>query len=250
MRTLTDRVLDSRCPCPVGAAGFLLVELLLGLAALGILAAAVVAVLTATSRVATRAAQSLMAGRTVWSLQVFLQEELRDASLGDVTMVTPTRITLARPIGDAMVCAASDSGVLVADSSWAGTRMPEAGRDDAWLLADPGSATWQAIAVVAITGDRCPGSNAPAIRLSLATPVSSAAVVRIMEPVLLSAYRSGIADWFGLTAGSPGSVVQPFAGPLTPGTTRWTLYPDRLETALQPDGAPATAITLPLGAGP
>ena len=54
-----------------------------------------------------------------------------------------------------------------------------------------------------------------------------------MEPVELSAYRSGAADWFGLTPASRLSAVQPFAGPLVPGTTRWTLlrWPTRDGTA-------------------
>jgi hypothetical protein len=71
-----------------------------------------------------------------------------------------------------------------------------------------------------------------------------------MEPVELSAYRSGIADWFGLTPAKHTAAVQPFAGPLTPGTARWVLYADRLETAVQPNGAAATIVRIPLAAGP
>jgi type II secretory pathway pseudopilin PulG len=224
-----------------------LVELLLGLAVLGIVASAVTAVVRGVSHVAANTTQSLVAGRAAGSLQGFLQQELRDAVRGDVTAMAPTRIALERPVGDAMVCAVAGSTVLVADSAWTGTRQPQPGRDEAWLLIDPVIEVWQATAIVGVALDRCPGNNAPALRLALAVPAADAIIVRIMEPVELSAYRSGVADWFGLTPGNHLSAVQPFAGPLTPGTTQWLLYADRLETRLQPRGAPAITVTTPLG---
>jgi prepilin-type N-terminal cleavage/methylation domain-containing protein len=229
---------------------FTLVELLLGLTVLGILAGAAAAVVTGASRVATRVTRSLVAGRALQSLQIFLRQELRDETNADVAVMAPTRIALARPIGEAMVCAASDAAILVADSAWTGTRRPEPGRDEAWLLVDAVAEVWQVTAVVAVAADQCPADQSPAIRLSLSAPATGTVVVRVMEPVELNAYRSGVADWFGLRPAGLGAVVQPFAGPLTPGTVRWVLYTDHLETAVQPNGAPATVVRIPLGTGP
>jgi prepilin-type N-terminal cleavage/methylation domain-containing protein len=226
--------------------GFTLVELLLGLIVLGILAGTVTAVVHGAARVSARALQSLLARRTVGSLQGFLQQELRDAVESDVTVLAPTRVALPRPIGDAMVCAAGGMVVLVPDSGWSGSRRPEPGRDEAWLLIDPLTDAWQTAAITDVAADRCPAGNAPALRLSLAASATGAVVVRIMEPVELSAYRSGVADWFGLTPANHLAAVQPFAGPLTPGAALWTQYPDRLETSLQPGGAPPTTVTTPL----
>lgn len=230
--------------------GFTLVELLLGLVALGILAGTVTAMMRGAARMSARAMQSLVAGRTVGSLQGFLQQELRDAVGNDVTVLAPTRVALSRPIGDAMVCAAAGMAVLIPDSGWSGTRRPEPGRDEAWLLIDPLTDGWQTAAITDVAPDRCPADNAPALRLSLTAAAPGAMVVRVMEPVELSAYRSGVADWFGLTPANHLSAVQPFAGPLTPATAQWTQYPDRLETLLQPGGAPATTVTTPLLPGP
>jgi prepilin-type N-terminal cleavage/methylation domain-containing protein len=244
------RTMNRRGARPEYREGFTLVELLLGLTVLGIVAGTATAVVLGVSRAATRATRSLVADRALQSLQVFLRQELRDATNADVAVMASTRIALARPIGEAMVCAASDTAILVADSAWTGTRWPEPGRDDAWLLVDPVAAAWQAAAIVAVAADQCPADLAPAIRLSLSAPPTGTVVVRIMEPVELSAYRSGIADWFGLTPANHAAAVQPFAGPLTPGTSRWVLYADRLETAMQPNGAAATIVLIPLAAGP
>jgi len=229
--------------------GFSLFELVLGLAILGIVAGAATTIVLAASRTAARATQSLAAGRAVRSLQGFLQQELRDAVQGDVTALAPARVAFARPVGMAMVCDASGFDVVMADSAWTGIRAPQAGRDSAWLLIDPVAEVWQPSSVVAATSDRCP-DQAPAVRLALDAPADGAMLVRIAEPVELSAYRSGIADWFGLAPASGLSGVQPFAGPLVPGTTRWVLFSDRLETSLQPAGAAATIVITPLASGP
>jgi prepilin-type N-terminal cleavage/methylation domain-containing protein len=226
--------------------GFTLVELLLGLAVLGVVAGTVTAAVRGMSQVAARTTQSLLAERAVLSLQGFLQQELRDAVRGDLTAIAPDRIALKRPVGDAMICGAAGATVVIADSAWTGARQPQPGRDEAWLLTDPVLEVWQESAISDVATDRCPGNNAPALRLSLATPAAGAIITRIMEPVELSAYRSGPADWFGLTPGNRQSSVQPFAGPLVPGATRWLLYADRLETTLQSRGALVTAVITPL----
>lgn len=230
--------------------GFTLIELLIGLVVLGMLAATMTAIVREGSRAAQRASQSLTVGRTLQLLQGFLQQELRDAADADVTIISPARIAFSRPVGEAMVCASAGMTVVIPNAGWTGIRRPEPGRDEAWLLIDPVAETWQATAITDVATDLCPADNAPGMRVSLAASAPGAMVARIVEPVELSAYRSGAADWFGLTPASRLSAVQPFAGPLAPGTTQWTRYVGRLETALQPGGAPATTITIPLSPGP
>ncbi|MGH7593790.1 MAG: PulJ/GspJ family protein [Gemmatimonadales bacterium] len=238
---------EGSTPRPERSEGSTLVELLVALAVLGIFAGAVTATLVGTSRAALRETRSLLGGRALGSLQGFLQQELRDAGLGDVAILSTTRLALSRPIGEALPCAVSDTAVLIADTAWTGTRSPQAVRDSAWLLVDPVAGSWQAAAITAVVSDRCPVSNAAALRLAVAGGTGTV-MLRVMEPVELRAYRSGVADWFGLASAT--AALQPFSGPLAPATSQWTLFPGRLETALQPaDGAPAV-VTIPLAPGP
>ena len=227
--------------------GFTLVELLIGLIMLALLAGVATMMVTATARAAGHATHALLVDRTVQALQTFLQQELRDAGDTDVTAIAATRVSLARPVGDADVCAKSDSSIAVAAAGWAGTRLPQAFRDEAWMLVDPLAADWRMSAITGVWSDRCADGLTPAIALGLAVSPAAASAVRVMEPVELSAYRSGVADWLGLTPASHGSPVQPFAGPLTPGSTRFARYPGYLAATVQPDRAPTINVHTPLG---
>ena len=231
-------------------AGFTLVELLVGLVALAVFATALIAILGGASRVAQRAAAALAAERASQALRVFLRQELRDGFAADLSVVTPARVALPRPVGDATPCAVSDSSLLLPESAWSGDRMPEAGRDDAWMLLDAAAEVWQPASIAAVLSDRCPADGSPAIRIDVDGSAAGALVVRVMEPVILSAYRSGTFDWFGLAPAGGGAVVQPFAGPLAPGTTRWSLAADRLETVMQPAGSPLETVATPLRPAP
>ena len=71
---------------------------------------------------------------------------------------------------------------------------------------------------------------------SVAPHAGQAVLGRVVEPVELSAYRSGASDWFGLTPASHASAVQPFAGPLAPGTTAISAVPGTLAADVQPSG--------------
>ena len=230
--------------------GFMLVELLLGLVALGIFAATLVVIVRGAARTAARAAQFLLADRALLSLRTFAQQELRDATSSDVAVLSPMRLALSRPIGEATVCLDSGGAVLLADAAWTGTRVPESGRDDAWLLVDVVAGTWQRLPIDSVSRDRCPLDGAPATRLALAPHVGAAAMVRVVEPVELSAYRSGAADWFGLTPASRASAVQPFAGPLVTAAARFAWAPDHLDITVPPRGAPATTVPIPFWTPP
>jgi type II secretory pathway pseudopilin PulG len=227
--------------------GFVLIELLLGMAMLGILAATLVAVIRGNARVATRATHSLLTERALLSFRTFAEEELRDASSSDVTVLSPARIALSRSIGEAIACADSGGRVILADSAWTGTRTPEGGRDDAWLLTDVVAGTWQRVAIDSVGRGRCPVDGAPGTWIAVAQHSGTAAVARVVEPVELSAYPSGGGDWFGLTPASHVSAVQPFAGPLASSATRFGLTLNLLDILVPPRGAPTTDVQIPLG---
>ncbi len=195
---------------PLSRRGFLLVELLIGAVMLGLLAATLVAVIRGTARVATRATDSLLRERALLSLRTFAEEELRDATSGDLAVVSPIRIALSRSIGEAIACADADGIVTFADLAWAGTRTAEGGRDDAWLLTDVVAGTWQRVAIDSVGRGACPIDGAPGTWLAVPSHGSTdRGRVRIVEPVELSAYPSGGTDWFGLTPASHASAVQP-----------------------------------------
>lgn len=227
--------------------GFTLIELALGLVMLAVFASAMVAVVRGAGLSASRATASLLADRAMQSLQQFLQQELRDASSTDVTVMSATRMAVSRPIGEERPCADSGGKLLLADSSWTGSRLPAGGRDDAWLLIDPVAATWLRLAIDSVTSDRCPADNALAMRLHLPVHAGRAAIVRVMEPVHLSAYRSGAADWFGLAPANGSAAVQPFAGPLTPGIARFSWFADHLAIVVPPLGLSPVIALIPLG---
>lgn len=230
--------------------GFTLVELLLGLVLLGMFAATLVVIVQGAGRTAARAAQALLADRALLSLRTFAQHELGDAIVGDVAVLGPARLALSRPIGEATVCGDSGTVVLLPDAAWIGTRPPERRRDQLWLLVDAVAGSWLRLAIDSVSHGRCPLDDAPAIRLTLVPHAGPGLVARVVEPVELSAYTSGGADWLGLTPASHDVAVQPFAGPLVPLTARFAVLADQLQLTLQPRGAPAATVPVPLGSLP
>ena len=228
--------------------GFTLIELLVGLVILALFAMVVVSVVRGTAGVASRSLASLANDRTRLALRTFLQQDLRDGIDTEVALLASARVALSRPIGEALPCADSAGTLLIADSSWRGTRLPVPDRDDVLLLVNSFTEQWLRLELDSVGSGQCPGNNAPAIRLRVAAHSGSAIVIRVVEPVELSAYRSGAADWFGLTPASHTSTVQPFAGPLTVGTTSFSWLVDRLDVVFTVVGAGATTVRTPLTA--
>lgn len=225
--------------------GTTLLELMLVLVAGAVVAGSAVAIVISASRLAARSARQLLTDRAAGALGVFLREELRDGAGGDVVSLTSARIALARPIGSASLCGADDSSVVYADTAWRGTRAPAAARDVAILLVDPIAETWDTLAIAGTAADRC-ATGAAATRLVFAAPPGTALLARIVEPVELAAYRSGAYDWLGIAPRSGASSIQPFAGPLAPGNSVFTLFADSLVMAIQPAGAGPASLSIPL----
>jgi prepilin-type N-terminal cleavage/methylation domain-containing protein len=229
-----------------GRHGVTLLELLLAITLLALVGAVVTTVIVAASRVAGRATNQLALERTVHTAQALLGQELRDADWGDVS-VGADAIRLPRTIGAGTPCASAAGSVVVAREAWEGERAPEAGRDFLRVL-DAETAAWQEGAVTDVLDATCP-SGAPAWRLVSSAASVAVAAVRVVERVVLRRYVAGSAEWLGLAPADGSSPVQPFAGPLLPGFSRFARVGEVLQLELVAV-AGARTLALPLGAAP
>jgi len=230
----------------VTRAGVTLFELLLVLTLLGLLGVLVSAVVVGASRGAARHVGGLSLERTAQVATVFMQHELRDAR-GDELAVTAASVWLSRPVGDGVVCQAGGSSLWLRRDAWRGERAPEAGRDRLLLLTD-GDTPWRGAALLDVSGALCPDGS-PAWRLGLSAATDSAQLLRVLEDVVLRRYASGGAEWFGLAPADGSSPVQPFAGPLLVGASRFARVGDLLRVDLV---APAgnRALSIPVAVVP
>ncbi|MBK7594043.1 MAG: prepilin-type N-terminal cleavage/methylation domain-containing protein [Gemmatimonadetes bacterium] len=224
--------------------GVTLIELLLVLCLLGIVGVTVTAMVLGASRVAARATAHLAAERTAVVSASFLRHTLADGVWRDVTVAVDS-IGLGRPVGEAALCAASGAQLWLRRSSWSGDRAPDPTRDQLRSWPDSGTAAVDE-AIMGVTGDLCP-DGAPAWRLLRGTGAAVGWWVRVVEPTTVRRYRVGSSEWLGLSDG--GAPVQPFAGPLVAGASRFA----RIGGALQVDlvtVAGSSGLSLPLGSRP
>jgi len=220
--------------------GFVLLELLIGIAVLGILGAGVVAMVRGLAAAATRATSSLVTRRTTFAIDMLLERDLRDGVAGDDSVIDPLHFVLARPVGDAAPCATSDTTISLSLLDWPGARFPEAGRDRTWMLVDPIASRWDTATIIAVASGWCPDS-ATAVVLRVAGGAAMTAAVRVDEASEVSRYHSGRADWFGLGPLDHSSSVQPFAGPVDPLSGVFTSAGDTVVVNIHPAGAAPTA---------
>ncbi len=221
--------------------GTTLIELLLVLCLLGIVGVMVTAMVLGASRVAARATANLAADRTALVAATFLRHALREGDWGDVTVATDS-IRLSRPLGEAVVCDTAGTTLWLRRSSWSGDRAPDPTRDRLQLWSESTSAAVTE-AIGDVTGAACPDGG-PAWRVLRETSAAVGWWVRVVEPTTIRRYRAGTAEWLGLTDGS--APVQPFAGPLLVGASRFA----RIGGALQVDlltAAGRRGLTVPLG---
>ncbi len=226
--------------------GVTLLELLLAITLLGLFGAMVTSVLVAASRIAARATAQLALERTAQTLQAFLGQELRDGEWAELGL-SAAAIALSRRVGSGEPCGAGVGTLLLRRAQWNGDRAPEAARDQIAVLADPSSA-WDDAPLLAIVPASCP-DGAAAWRLTASVASDSVRMIRVLEPVMLRRYRAGASDWLGLAPADGGSPVQPFAGPLRSGASRFARVGDLLQVELG-TVAGIRAFTIPLGNAP
>ncbi len=225
--------------------GLTLVELLLGLVLLAWLGS-LTAVVTRTAAVAVGHSWSTLdRRRTVGVVASLLHEELRDASVADISSPGSSAISFAAPVGDALICGVAGAEIYLPRDDWSGVRWPEPGRDMVRLLADPLAEVWDSAGVTAVGADRCPVGRAPALRIALDRVPGAALVARVVEPVRVSGYLSRGSAWFGL-APEGVSAPQPFAGPLQPGSVAFALAPSGLSLRFTPSPGSDTTLLIPL----
>lgn len=225
--------------------GVTLIELLLVLVMLGLVGLAGWALVRSSVRHAVRATTVLTSARDAAAFVALLGHDLRAASAGDITLPSTDVLEFDRPIGEALDCAGDSVAVVLRASSWRGTRLPAASRDEVWLLTDPDTAAWTRRPIVAVTSGWCRDGTA-AIQLGLGLPGGRVHAVRVVEPVRLRVYTSGGRAWLGLEHRSNGTVIQPIAGPLAAGAVGFSSGPGFLAASLVGAGGVVVATRLPL----
>ncbi|MEO5799790.1 MAG: prepilin-type N-terminal cleavage/methylation domain-containing protein [Gemmatimonadales bacterium] len=202
--------------------GFSLVELLLVIVVAGILAALVTTVVVASARSAQRQTLALEEQRSLAAVAAWSRADLRDGEPGDIAVPAPDRLVAHHPVGAGAPCKVSGAELWVGRSSWRGTRDPEPGRDELWLLTSAITPAWDEPPFIAIGASTCPDGSA-ALHLTLGVAVAPVMLVRAVEPVQLRLYRSGSRWWFGMAPADGSTPVQPIAGPFDPAGSRFAM---------------------------
>jgi prepilin-type N-terminal cleavage/methylation domain-containing protein len=226
--------------------GVTLLELLVVMTLLGLLGVMLSAVVVGASRVAARHLGALSLERTAQGAAVFLWQERRDAPWIDLAVATAS-VRLPRPVGDGVICQASGNSLWLRRDHWSGDRAPEMVRDRLLMLTN-GQAFWRAAGIQSVAAALCP-DGAPAWRLVLSAAADSVQLVRVLEEVVLRRYAAGGSEWLGLAPADGSSPVQPFAGPLVNGASRFARVGDLLRVDLL-TSAGARDFVIPLAVVP
>lgn len=221
-----------------------LLELLLVLALLGIVGSTVTAMVMAASRMGARAVTQLAAERTAQVTATFFRHTLASAGWPDVRVAVDS-VALARPVGEGAVCGASGAELWIRQVDWTGERAPDAARDQlvVWPVGTSGPVRE---AILGVVGSSCPDGTA-AWRVTRGVGGAIGAWVRFDAPATVRRYRAGATEWLGLVEG--GAPVQPFAGPLVAGASRFATIGEVLQLDLVTPGG-NRGIPIPLRAGP
>lgn len=236
-----------------GCCGATLAELLVALSLGAIIAGAVVLVLVRHEQMASALAVRATSGAQLRHGGDALRSELRALREGGAPLLraADTAIEMRATVGVALVCdggaigtrqvvvaAAAGTAGLPADL-WQRAIAP----GDSVLLRDPVSGDWQGATLESVGSTTClapaVGGAIAARRLTLETaaPVTGPGwIVRVVRPVVWSAYRGADrAWWLGVRERTGGrwGTVQPVMGPLAAGSGTPSVF-----GALDRDGAP------------
>lgn len=200
--------------------GLGLVELLLGLALLGVVSAMVARLVTVATRSAVRVRERSSRSATLRSAALAVTRDVQGLGVSEATVAGDTLRYRARR-GDAVACAIGGTAVSLRRAGFRGWRLPQPGRDSLAAL-DRDTGTWQVGAITAVAAGTCPDGAAAIAITGTATwsgPVPSP--VRVLEWVELRSYESGGSWWLGARSLRPTDVIQPLAGPIAPRGVRF-----------------------------
>jgi type II secretory pathway pseudopilin PulG len=229
----------------VNRRGWTLVELLVVALLSTLLAALVFGAVAGAARSATLQRRALDRERTQTALGAWWRTAFRDVQSGDVSLSAIDRVVAPLPVGAAAPCFQAGAELWIARAAWRGSRDPEAGRDQLWLLTEPVPAAWQALAILGVSSDVCPGAE-PALRLLLSAPAGPGLLARVVEPTELRLYRSGANGWLGLAPADSSATVQPFAGPVDLATSWFSRDSGGVRAFVQPASGPPFRLLAPL----
>lgn len=196
-----------------GRRGLGLVELLVGVALLGVVGAMVARLVSVTTRAAVRVRERSARSATLRTASLAVARDVQGLAVGEVRVTGDTLRYRARR-GAGVACAVSGTRVSVGRASYRGWRDPQPGRDSLDLL-DRDTGAWTTSAVTAAATGTCPDGT-PAIEVAGAGTWTgpAPAPVRVVEWVEVRAYESGGTWWLGARTLRPTDVIQPLAGPV------------------------------------
>ena len=214
--------------------GFTLTEIMLALVVTLVVAGAVYNLLLATQRVTRAQTDRIAIQSALRAGSLIVLNELSELSTAigdtpdqnDVLAMSPTAITYRAMRGTGFIChVAAPTIIRLAQGAFSGHRLPQAGRDQAYVFVSGHPApevkdSWAAAKIVAVTTALpCPAGLGPGITLTLSASPSAELLepgtpVRITELMELRPYRADDAVWLGARAVSTGEAIQPLVGPL------------------------------------
>jgi prepilin-type N-terminal cleavage/methylation domain-containing protein len=236
--------------------GFTLVELLVSMVLLGVVTGSITSAAISAVRTADRSRERARQEGMLREVAAVVERELGDvATAHDIGAAAADSIRYRAGRGSGYTCGVEGGAVVVRDADYRAWRLPDPARDSLLiLLADDsltGPAYWMVTPLLAAPGRGHCRDGAPGLRLSIDPVVVARASahdmpLRVVEWMRIRLYESAGAWWLGAGSLRPGDVIQPIAGPLSPGGLSFA-WLDNDAAAASP--ADAVLLELRLAAG-
>ena len=218
--------------------GFALIELLMGLILFGLIGGVMLRTTLSMERTTHAHLSRLGIEGSLDTGIDFLSSELaslgRDSTGTDLVSQALDSLSYRAERATGLACQVTATSVRTSIARYAGSRQPQPGRDSLLLYLGEdallhGPGPWVAAPVLAVRAATCGSSPAWDIvttidttRFSLAN-IAPWTPIRFFEVMQSRLYLSGGATWLGVRSISAGEVIQPLAGPFTPGRSGFLL---------------------------